>query len=125
MADDYKKTMNSRVGVGGMQCRCCNDYRGKDKKGLNRVARHILKQNDTKELDGAIKLDGAIFDKFLDLASDLSPENLCCDGEASKTYIAQKLRRIKKEWKALENQVGRKVTEDEVWDIRIKQTTNL
>lgn len=65
-------------------------------------------------------IESKIFEDFLDLSSQLSPENLCCDGEASQSYIRQKLRRINKEWKALEKQIGRKVTETEVWDQHIK-----
>lgn len=51
MADDFKKEMNSRCGVGGMKCHCCNDYKGKDKKVLNRLARRTIKQKDKKEND--------------------------------------------------------------------------
>lgn len=61
------------------------------------------------------KMSHEVFEKFLDLSSQLSPENLCCDGEASQSYVRQKLRRINKEWKELEKQVGHRVTEDEVW----------
>jgi len=53
--------------------------------------------------------------KFLELACDLSPENLTCDGELSRSRVNQKLRLLKAAWKALEKQVGRQVTEDEVW----------
>jgi len=70
------------------------------------------------------RLKGEVFEKFLNLASQLSPENLCCDGEASQTYINQKLRRINKEWKTLEQQIGRKVTEDEVWDTHMENYRN-
>jgi hypothetical protein len=53
--------------------------------------------------------------KFLQLACDLSPENLTCDGELPRSRVNQKLRILKAAWKALEKQVGRQVTEDEVW----------
>lgn len=62
-----------------------------------------------------MELTGDILESFMDLTCRLSPENLCCDGLASKTYINQKLRQINKEWKALEKKMGRKVTEDEIW----------
>jgi hypothetical protein len=58
-----------------------------------------------------------IHERFINLACDLSPENLSCDGEASQSYITQKIGRINREWKALEKQIGRTVTEDEVWAI--------
>ena len=53
--------------------------------------------------------------KFCDLAGELSPENLSCDGELSRWQVTVKERRIRKEWASLEKQAGRKVTEDEVW----------
>jgi len=56
-----------------------------------------------------------IFQKFMSLLCQLSPENLCCDGEASQAYIKQKLSKINKEWKALEKELGRKVSENEIW----------
>ena len=49
MADEYKKEMHSRCCVGGLKCRCCNDYKGKDKKMLNRMARRVIKQKDKKD----------------------------------------------------------------------------
>ena len=54
---------------------------------------------------------------FLSLVGRLSPENLHMDGEASKTQVKQRLAQIRREWKALEKQAGRKVTEADadVW----------
>lgn len=54
--------------------------------------------------------------KFGNLACALSPENLHCDGEISAAQARTKYRQLMKEWAALEKQVGRKVTENEVWD---------
>jgi len=62
-----------------------------------------------------------IMEKFINLACDLSPENLSCDGEAPQSYIRQKLSRINKEWKALEKELGRKMGEDEVWAWHMKE----
>jgi hypothetical protein len=59
-------------------------------------------------------IDQDTFNGFSSLTSQLSPENLHCDGEASKSYVNQKLRTIRKEWKALEKKVGRKVSEHEI-----------
>jgi hypothetical protein len=41
----------------------------------------------------------------------LSPENLCCDGEASRAQINYKLRSIKACWVVLETLFGKKVAE--------------
>lgn len=54
------------------------------------------------------------FDKFEELYYRLEPENLTCDGEASKTEILYRERRIKAEWRELEKALGRKVKYDEV-----------
>lgn len=53
--------------------------------------------------------------RFIGLAARLSPENLSCDGELSKSQIKARLSAIRKEWTALEKQAGRKVSEDEPW----------
>jgi len=53
--------------------------------------------------------------RFLDLACQLSPENLCCDGEISMAQARRRAWGIHKKWSKLEAMVGRVVTEDEVW----------
>ena len=53
--------------------------------------------------------------KFFDLVSELSPENLHEDGEISIRQARQKERRLLRQWNTLENEVGRRVTEEEVW----------
>lgn len=50
------------------------------------------------------------------ISCDLSPENLHCDGEISRTQAMKKYRMLKAEWKEVEKIIGRKVSEDEVWD---------
>jgi hypothetical protein len=60
-------------------------------------------------------LSANLYEKFLDLASALSPENLTCDGELSKAAVKRRYSALMKEWKALEKIAGRRVTEDEVW----------
>jgi hypothetical protein len=52
---------------------------------------------------------------FSSLAGQLSPENLSCDGELRGRALQTKANRLRREWAALEKQVGRKVTEDETW----------
>ena len=53
--------------------------------------------------------------QFDNLASQLSPENLSCDGELSQSEVNAKYRTLTAQWKALETEVGRKVTEDELY----------
>ena len=65
-------------------------------------------------------MNKAHLDKFLDLACRLSPENLHCDGEISRAQANQRYRQIMREWKVLEKEVGRKVTEEQVWDEHMK-----
>ena len=48
---------------------------------------------------------------FEDLRCELSPENLSCDGEASRAHINNKLRSIKACWVELETLFGKKVAE--------------
>ena len=54
--------------------------------------------------------------KFLDLACGLEPENIWMDGEATKTQARKRTSNLRKQWKALEVVVGRKVSEGEVWE---------
>jgi hypothetical protein len=64
-----------------------------------------------------------LMDALTVLCGELSPENLSCDGELSRTAINQKLHAIMGEWKEIENKLGRKVSEDEVeiyWISKLK-----
>lgn len=45
----------------------------------------------------------------------LSPENLCCDGEASSAHIASTYRRLRTKLKGLFTELGREVTESEAY----------
>lgn len=71
--------------------------------------------------DGKVKsvpktgLTPAIKNEFIELATRLSPENLACDGEISRTETNKRYRQCLREWKALEVKAGVKVTESEVW----------
>jgi len=62
-----------------------------------------------------------LMDALTALCSDLSPENLSCDGELSRTQINQKLRAIRGEWKEIEKKLGRKVSEYEAEDYWMKK----
>lgn len=53
---------------------------------------------------------------FTTLASQLSPENLSCNGELSAHEVNKRRLSLLKDWKQLEGLVGRTVMEDEVWD---------
>jgi hypothetical protein len=59
-------------------------------------------------------MNKAFQEQFMRLANALSPENLHCDGEISRSEATRKYKRLMKEWHALEAQVGRKVTEYEI-----------
>jgi len=56
----------------------------------------------------------AIFKQFAGLASDLSPENLCCDGEISKAEVNRRYKAIMIKWRIFEMQVGRRVSIEEI-----------
>jgi len=62
-----------------------------------------------------MKLTKEQHNEFLRLSSALSPENLYCDGEISRSAAQRKERALLKEWKALEKKIGHEVSEDEVW----------
>jgi len=66
-------------------------------------------------------MNDSLYQKFLTLCSQLSPENLTCDGELSASQVRVRVARINKEWKSLEAQLGRKVTEDEIWGIYLSK----
>lgn len=53
--------------------------------------------------------------KFRILVGALSPENLYQDGELTNREALRNEKRLRKEWKLVEKEVGRKVTEDEIW----------
>ena len=52
---------------------------------------------------------------FLALANAMSPENLTSDGEATMTQVSQRRKTLMSQWRQLEKTVGRKVTEDEIY----------
>jgi hypothetical protein len=56
-----------------------------------------------------------LFNQFLDLAGDLSPENLCCDGELRGARLRAKHRDLLRRWAELEAKFGAPVSEDDVW----------
>ena len=71
-----------------------------------------------KRPDVAAKLpetEDEIMAAFSQLSGDLSPENLCCDGELSQSAVRQKHSEIMKAWHWLERKLGRSMTEDEAY----------
>ena len=58
---------------------------------------------------------------FIALADELEPENLYEDGEISGDEAIQKERRLLSQWKTLENEVGRRVTVEEIQKTWINQ----
>lgn len=64
---------------------------------------------------GQSALTPAVLGEFRSLANQLSPENLHCDGEISASAARAKAVQLKKQWAALEQQVGRKVSESEIY----------
>ena len=61
-----------------------------------------------------IKIKAGLRNKFEALVNRLSPENLSCDGECTVAQQRSRYNLILKEWRTLERQVGRVVTEDEI-----------
>jgi len=60
-------------------------------------------------------LDDDLMRQFAELANALSPEQLDCDGEVPPREVKRRRARLQRQWRALERQAGRVVTEDEVW----------
>ena len=58
-----------------------------------------------------------IVEKFMNMCCALSPECLYEDGEISETAAQRKYRTIMKGWRTLEREVGRGVSEDEIWQL--------
>jgi hypothetical protein len=73
---------------------------------LGEIKERIMKELTKEQIDA-----------FDDLLCRLSPENLNCDGEISAAQAQRKYRQIIKEWEVLEKQVGRKVSQDEIYSI--------
>jgi len=52
---------------------------------------------------------------FADLACQLSPENISCDGECSASEVRRRKASINRQWAELERRAGQKVSESETW----------
>jgi len=62
------------------------------------------------------KLTPEFLTAFGRLRNRLSPENLTCDGELSRSQVLKRKTAILQEWHALEKTIGRKVTEEETYN---------
>jgi len=51
MADIFRRLLDFKTGKGGVHCRCCNSYKGKEKSILRRMARRIIKHKDNTALE--------------------------------------------------------------------------
>jgi len=57
-----------------------------------------------------------IMKDFVDLSCLMSPENISCDGECSQAEVNRKWRKLSKKWHKLESELGRPMSEMEVFD---------
>jgi hypothetical protein len=60
------------------------------------------------------KLTPAIKKQFSELQNQLSPENLSCDGELSRSQARSKHKEIMVQWWALEDKIGMKVNAETI-----------
>ncbi len=58
--------------------------------------------------------ENELLDHLDRVSCDLSPENLHCDGEISRSAAMAKAGSLRAEWREVENLLGRKVSEEEV-----------
>lgn len=72
-----------------------------------------MKRQREKRLKSVNGLTPELTEEFRDLACRLSPENLNCDGEISRTQAQVRYIQIMREWTALEKKAGRKVSKSE------------
>jgi len=56
-----------------------------------------------------------ILQHILKVECQLSPENLTCDGEASKGYIRQKAKQLNKQRQQLVRELGREPSLEEIY----------
>ena len=61
------------------------------------------------------RADDAIMGDIFRAYGDLSPENLSCDGELSRSQVATRRAAVNRRLAALQAEMGRRVSEDEAW----------
>tara|TARA_Y100000296_G_C4960690_1_gene150810 strand:+ start:172 stop:405 length:234 start_codon:yes stop_codon:yes gene_type:complete len=65
-----------------------------------------------------------VFHRFFELSCQLEPENLYMDGEATPAQVRSRKSAITKEWRTLEQAIGRKVKDGDIWDIYWQKRKN-
>jgi len=81
----------------------------KTKKVAEKYARKYMKLN-------AKGISEEMLEKFGRLDGEFSPENLTCDGELSNLQVRKKYAMLMREWRALEKEIGHKISRNEVDD---------
>jgi len=59
--------------------------------------------------------------QFMDILNQLSPEYLSGDGELTTREVRKRYRELMNQWRALEREVGKRVTEDEVYALTLTE----
>jgi hypothetical protein len=81
---------------------------------------HWIRDTKADDVTKAPKRDDAtIISECLIIYAALSPENLTCDGEASRTHVRRRAAELNRALKALWKEAGRQITEGEclrAWD---------
>jgi len=77
-----------------------------------------------------MKINDAIFDKFFTLLMKLEPKNIWMDGEVtnppvSRAEVKKRETAIFNQWEDLEYLIGRKVSQDEIWQRYATQRISL
>lgn len=49
--DDFRAKQWEPIGPGGFRCACCNDFHGKKKKMLNKIARKRVKEEIRQRIE--------------------------------------------------------------------------
>jgi hypothetical protein len=61
-----------------------------------------------------------LYRMFLEIAKAMADDSLDNDGEFSNEDAQKRQRRLDSDWKYLERQLGRKVTQQEIWALEDK-----
>jgi len=74
-----------------------------------------LEMAPAKILGSIVRDEADIMSAFNSVYGSLSPENLWCDGEASRSHVRTKSAQLNRALKALSKEQGREVSESESW----------
>jgi hypothetical protein len=81
-----------------------------------RVSPQALTKEDALPASPAQRTEQDLMKEILDCYAGLSPENLSCDGEASRAHIARRSHELNGRLNAAFKELGRRVTEIEAYD---------